>query len=56
MIQEIDIIIFSIYIWENLSTVNLGKVLIVTQLISEDKPLDQKIFPLQGVVFFLNFF
>lgn len=35
MTQEIDIIISSIYRWENLSMKNLGKILTVAQLINQ---------------------
>lgn len=53
--QETDIIISSIYIWENLSMENLGKVLTVTQLISEAKAWVKKSVHCRGVVFFLSF-
>lgn len=50
MTQEIDIIISSIYIWKNLSIENLGKILTVTQLISEAKAWVKKSIHCQGLV------
>lgn len=51
--QDIDIIISSIYIWENLSMENLGKVLTVTLLTSEAKAWVIKICPFSKFFSFL---